>query len=135
MTEEKKKSLHEISEVLCRAYNTLVDNGQVNFKLHDEQIEKLDSIVKTVYSDYFGFVRFPTHEDRAAAFFCLIIKNHPVTDGNKRLATVWLEIYTVSNSIKINSETPIDILAVSVENEKTLNMEELIETMKFILFR
>lgn len=134
MTEEKKKSLHVISGVLCEAYNLLVEAGQVNFQLHDENIHKIDSIVKTVYAEYFGHVRYPTDHDRAAAFFCLIIKDHPVTDGNKRLATLWLRLYCVTNKIEIDKRIAVDILAVSVEKEKRLSNEHLVPLVKEILF-
>lgn len=134
MTEEKKKLLHEVSSLLCQAYNVLIENGHVSFPLHDEQIHKIDTVVKTVYADYFGHISYPTEKDRASAFFCLIIKDHVVTDGNKRLATMWLEIYCNTFSLKISNLIPLDELAVSVEAEKELTLQELVQTVKFILF-
>ncbi|MDQ5950006.1 MAG: Fido protein [Patescibacteria group bacterium] len=134
MTEEKKKLLHEISSLLCQAYNELIENNQVSFPLYDEQVFKIDTVVKTVYASYFGFVPYPTEKDRAAAFFCLIIKDHVVTDGNKRLATMWLEIYCNTFSLKISNSMPLDQLAVSVEAEKDLSLQDLVQSVKVILF-
>jgi prophage maintenance system killer protein len=78
--------------------------------------------------------RFHDAETRAAAYFCLIIKDHVVTDGNKRLATLWLQIYTQALELSIRSQMGLDVLAVSVENEKTMTLEELVQAVKFILF-
>lgn len=133
MTEEKRKLLHPTSEILASTYNLLYKKGEVSFPIHEGHIFALDSIVKTINAEYFGFVRFPTNEDKAAAYFCYIIKNHPVVDGNKRLAVLWLDIFCNTLGIKINPSIKLDELAVAVEREK-LEMEKLIRTVKIILF-
>ena len=135
MTEERKKSLHPISETLCKVYNSFVRKGEVSFPLHDLQIQKIDSIVKTVHASYFGPARFKTREEKAAAYFCLIIKGHPVVDGNKRLAVVWLEIFcdAFELPISLSSSLTLDVLAVSVEKSK-LDHHTLIQFVKDILF-
>lgn len=135
MTEEKKQSLHPISKSLCRAYKLLQQKREVFFVLEDVHIEKLDTIVKTIYGTYFGFTRFPTYEDKAVGFFVLIIKDHPVTDGNKRLAVLWLEILCDACSLKMNLEKiSLDKLAVSVEQEKIMDNDQLFSIVKSILF-
>lgn len=135
MTEEKKQSLHPISRNLCRAYNLLQQKGEVLFSLEDIHIDKLDTIVKTIYGTYFGFTRFPTNEDKVVGFFVLIIKDHPVTDGNKRLALLWLEILCDACGLKMNLEKiSLDELAVSVEQEKSMNNDQLFSAVKSILF-
>jgi len=135
MTEEKRKSLHRISELLCEAYNSLLRKGEVSFPLHDSHIDKIDSIVKTIHSSYFGVQRFKTAEEKAAAYFCLIIKGHPVTDGNKRLALLWFQIFCESFGIaaQVSPFIALDILAVAVEQAK-LDHYSLIELTKRILF-
>lgn len=134
MTEEKKTSLHETSVALCKVYEELVVLQQVSFSLTEEGINKIDSIVKTVNSKYFGFERFPTLEDKTAAYFCLIIKDHPVTDGNKRLATLWLQICCDTWQLKLNPTIPIDVLAVSVENQKNIVLYDLVGLVRSALF-
>ncbi len=134
MTEEKKQSLHEVSLLLCKTYEALVSAGQVSFSLHDEQINKIDSVVKTVHAGYYGNVRFPTVQEKASAYFVLIIKDHVVTDGNKRLATLWLQTYCDALGIPLEPSIPLDELAVSVESEKELPIFDLIQTIRIILF-
>jgi prophage maintenance system killer protein len=107
----------------------------VVFRLHDSQIQKIDSIVKTVNSSYYGLPRFKTPEEKAAAYFCFIIKGHPVTDGNKRLSVLWLEIFTDSMEIPLQlpSSITLDILAVTV-GQATIDHDELIGIVRVILF-
>ena len=136
MTREKRQSLHPTSEILCEVYNSLVERKEVFFLIQDENIDKLDTIVKTVYGSYFDVVRFPTHEDEVVAFFCLIIKDHPMTDGNKRLAVLCLQIFCsiYELEIKITPELGLDVLAVSVENTKDMDNDTLFAAVKIILF-
>lgn len=134
MTEEKKQSLHPISEILCRVYRNLYERQEVFFVLQDEQIEKLDTIVKTVYGTWFGVNRFPANEDKAVVFFCLIIKDHPVIDGNKRMAVLWLQIFCETYELKMNPKIPLDVLAVSVEQTKEMDNDQLFAIIKTVLF-
>ena len=136
MTEEKKQSLQLISRLLCDIYNTLYDTKEVSFLLQDEHLDKIDSIVKTVEGTWFGFTHYPTEKDKAAAYFCFIIKDHPVIDGNKRLSVLWLDVYCTALNLKINipKSLSLDQLDVTVENEKTMSMEELVGIVKLILF-
>jgi prophage maintenance system killer protein len=102
--------------------------------LQDEHIDRLDTIVKTIYGKYFGFNRFPTDEEKAAVFLTLIIKDHPVVDGNKRLSVLWLQVFCEVHNLKIISPIPLDELAVSIENTKDISINELYYTVRFLLF-
>ncbi len=127
--------MHPISEILCEIYENLLKKGEVFFPITEEQKQKLDSTVKTVNADYFGYQPYPTPKDKAAAYFVYIIKDHDVTDGNKRLALMWLEIYTEVHKLKLNlpEKVGLDELAVAVENVKT-DHHELISILKIVLF-
>lgn len=114
--------MHEISRTLCQAYNFLNKNGNISFPLTQEQGNHLDSIVKTVIGEWYGHIRFPPHQIRASAFFCYIIKDHPVIDGNKRLAVLWLQIYCDENNLKISNLALLDEIAIAIEQSK-LDME------------
>lgn len=133
MTEERKSSLHPNSAILCEAYSTLYQYGHVYFPLEEVHIKGIDSTVKTVEATYYGKNRFETNELKASAYFCFLIKDHNLTDGNKRLALLWLEIYCKTNNLIINNSVSLDKLAVSVEQE-TISILEIIETVSKILF-
>lgn len=126
--------MHPISESLWKAYNKLYEEGQVKFPLHQKQKESLDGIVKTVCSEYFGHVPYLDAEIKAAAFMCYIIKDHPVTDGNKRLSVLWVQAWCDVHSLKINDVVSLDELAVGIE-QSPIKMGGLIAIVKSILFR
>jgi prophage maintenance system killer protein len=119
---------------LCEAYNKLYENGEISFPLQDEHADKIDTIVKTIEGTWFGFSQYPTDKDKAAAFFCFIIKDHPVTDGNKRLSVLWLEIYCKALNLTMHPKITLDELAVSVENDKDITIKELSTIVSIIIF-
>jgi hypothetical protein len=125
--------MHPISALLCEAYDRLFAGGEVQFPLHEKQRSAIDTIVKTVNASYFGIVRFPTPEQRAVAYLCYIIKNHPVTDGNKRLAVLWFEVYCEVQGLRPRQDVALDQLAIAIERAGP-SMEELIDSAYQILF-
>ena len=133
MTEERKKSLHPHSKALVEIYNFLYEQKEVFFSITDYQIENIDSTVKTVNATYFNAIRFLTVEDKASAYFCFLIKDHTVIDGNKRLALLWLEIYCKINSVEISPKVDLDVLAIVVEREQG-HIIDVIREVKEILF-
>lgn len=134
MTEEKNTSLHPISEALRELYQVLVDKGQVSFGFHAEQMRKLDSVVKTVNAQYWGVEPYPTAEDKAAAYFVFLIKDHPFTDGNKRMAVFFLEVFCSVSGLVLSlpPDTALDQIAVSVEKGGEAHL--MVPDVKRVLF-
>ncbi len=138
MTEERKSSLHPFSLALLSVYNKLLKSGEVCFAAHDHQIEKLDTIVNTVEGTVYGVEKFPSPESKVSAYFCFIIKDHPMTDGNKRLAVLWLQIMCDILGLEITG-VHLDILAVTVATFELstyeLSMNEFVEIVRKRIFR
>ena len=127
--------MHPISELLCEAYSELHRQGQVSFPLQEAHRSHIDSIVKTVHSTFFGVERFPRSQDKAIAYLYLIIKDHPVVDGNKRLAVLWFEIYcTVLKLSPDYSRFTLDQIAVAVEKSTSDDSEQMQQVLKILLF-
>ena len=124
--------MHPISALLCEVYDRLLAAGQVRFPLYEKQRSALDTIVKTVNARYFGVVRYPAPEQQAVAYFCYIIKNHPVTDGNKRLAVLWLEVYCEAQGLHPRQDVPLDLLAIAVEKSAGPTDEILGSALKIL---
>ena len=126
--------MHPISELLCRAYNDLAARDGIEFPLGVVHARRIDTIVKTVYGTFYGRERYPTDATKAAAFFYYIIKNHPLTDGNKRLAVLWLEILSNVHGLvpRIEGRTGLDELAISVENSQ-ISHDEAIDAIATVL--
>ena len=127
--------MHPISKLLCDAYSELYKQGQVKFPLHEKQRVAIDTVVKTVNANYFGVERYPAPINKAVAYLCLIIKDHPVTDGNKRLALLWFRIYCDINKLEPKTTViALDELAVSIEKEKLLSLSDTMTLVHKILF-
>jgi prophage maintenance system killer protein len=127
--------MHPISEILCQVYGVLFKHGQVKFGLSEQNKKNIDAVVKTVNSDYFGHERFPTKEDKAVAYLCFLIKDHPVTDGNKRMSIFWFEVFCEMENLKPTEPSlGYDVLAVAIEASSSDEMESLLGTVHKILF-
>ena len=49
-----------------------------------ERGDALEGIVATIYQGFDGQPLYPTVEDQAANLLYLVVKDHPLSDGNKR---------------------------------------------------
>src|SRR5690606_9206718 len=49
---------------------------------------QLESIIAQIQANYFGEELYKTIEEKAARLFYLITKNHPLLNGNKRVAVM-----------------------------------------------
>ena len=127
--------MHPISEILFRVYEVLYSRGQVSFLLTQQNKDAVDSVVKTVNSEYFGLHRYPSKEDRAVAYLCLLIKRHALTDGNKRTALLWFDIYCDVEGLHPNEpDFGYDALAVTIESVPPDEIEDFMATVKDLLF-
>lgn len=126
--------MHQISELLCLIYKELHKNGQVSFPLSEKHKKAIDSVVKTVNASYFNIERYPGNRAKAAAYLFFLIKDHPLTDGNKRMAVFWFSVFCVTNNLERRDlELGLDELAVAVEKSQ-LPHTELINLLVQILF-
>lgn len=68
---------------------------------------KLNGILAAVYQNVFGQELYPSIEEKAANLLYFLIKDHPFTDGCKRIgATIFLEFLNKNNHLIIEG-TPI----------------------------
>jgi prophage maintenance system killer protein len=67
-------------------------------------------------------------------YLCYIIKNHPLTDGNKRLAVLWFEVYCEAQGLQPRQDVPLDLLAIAIE-KASASMEDLLDVTYQILFQ
>lgn len=62
---------------------------------------------------------YPTIENKAAALFCSLIKNHPFVDGNKRTAVTVMGVFLGLNGYKLEvDQNKLVTYAVSLASEK-----------------
>ena len=63
----------------------------------------LTSAIAQPMMSFDGKDLYPTLHEKAAALCYSLIKNHPFTDGNKRMAHAAMEIFLILNSFEIDS--------------------------------
>ncbi len=90
-----------------------------------ERDEGLKSILNNIEQTFDGEALYETPEEKAAHVLYLVIKDHPFTDGNKRIGSFMFLLYLKSQSlpIKIN-ESGLVALALLVA-ESNPNQKEM----------
>lgn len=106
---------------------------------------KLESIIAQIQAIYFGEELYKSIEEKASMLFYLITKNHPLLNGNKRVAVMAYFVFLASNydELYFDEETIQNELfviatltAASLPEEKDDILEMLIvKTKQYINFK
>lgn len=73
-----------------------------------ENGDKLKSVVATIYQSFAGEDLYPTTEQKAANLLYLMVKDHPLVDGNKRsAAALFIEFLAQNNLLFSTDGTPL----------------------------
>ena len=62
-----------------------------------ENLRAVRTIFETAAGEWYGLERHPKLEDKAAHIFYSLIKNHPLQNGNKRLAVICSTFLVIVN--------------------------------------
>ena len=69
-----------------------------------ERGEALAGVVATIYQGFGGQDLYPTVEEKAANLLYLIVKDHPLSDGNKRSAAALFVTFLARNGILADAD-------------------------------
>ena len=100
---------------------------------------KLNGILEAVYQNVFGEELYKTIEDKAAHLLYFIVKDHPFTDGCKRIAaTTFLEFLNINNKLVKNGKLVISnntLVAITLlcAESKPDEMETIINVIMHLL--
>lgn len=64
----------------------------------------LEAVVEGIYQEFAGFPLYPSVEKKAANLLYLVVKDHPLSDGNKRSAAVLFVTFLAKNEILKNEQ-------------------------------
>ena len=79
----------------------------------------LESALESAFHTFDGIELYPTKEEKAARIACSLIRNHPFTDGNKRIGMYFLITFLDVNGIALNcTDEDIIELGLSVASGK-----------------
>jgi prophage maintenance system killer protein len=65
---------------------------------------RLDSSIAAIYQSFDGHEIYPTTEMKAANLLYLVVKDHPLKDGNKRSAAALFVTFLARNQLLINAD-------------------------------
>lgn len=87
---------------------------------------KLEGILGSVRQEVFGVHVHETLAEAAAAYFVMVIKGHPLPDGNKRASVLLTTLFLSLNQHELTlSFQEMYSLALIVAEERNLTYEEL----------
>lgn len=113
--------------------NNLLAKWESNDIFGNEKDESFSGILSTIVSTYDGAYLYPTIEEQAAHLLYFVIKDHPFTDGNKRIGAflfIWFleknrHRFKKSGEVKIN-DTGLTTLALLIAQSDPREKEMMI---------
>ncbi len=79
-----------------------------------ERGNALDAIIGNLYQTFVGDDLYPSIEEKAAHLIYFIIKDHPFSDGNKRIGCLLFLLFLNINGFKLTSVTPESLTALAL---------------------
>ena len=113
-------SINDIAIIISKAkdlfavFEIPVPKFELKFK------EKLLSSLALPRQAFFDFEPYPGVFDKAACYFFMIIKNHPFSDGNKRMAVVSTYVFLGVNNIQLKLSS-LDMYKLAKQTAKGKN--------------
>ncbi|MFA6602071.1 MAG: virulence protein RhuM/Fic/DOC family protein [Candidatus Paceibacterota bacterium] len=103
----------------------LMSSGQAGELFASERDESFKGILKTIYQTFGGTELYQSLEEKAAHLLYFIIKDHPFSDGNKRVASFLFIYFLQLNGIlkrsngerKINDNTLVALALLIAESD------------------
>lgn len=112
-------------EVALQAINTfkndLAAKGEASQLFGNERDSALEGILGNIEQTFSGELLYKTLEERAAHLLYFVIKDHPFTDGNKRIGCLMFLLYLKIHhaNIKINDNGLVALALLVAESNPT----------------
>ena len=134
---ERRKFQPLTSSNVCQIYELLHKEGLVAFPITEDARKKIDALVASITSAYFGAHIYATPELKAVAYLYFIFKNHPFTDGNKRTASLAFETVCKINKLKTKYSVwsiTLDQIVVFIEKVRERDHQKVITKLARLIF-
>jgi prophage maintenance system killer protein len=96
--------MSRLSSVKIEDFKLLLQEAQKSHIVKNEPIpelgndlSKIESSLRTPFQTFSGTDLYKGFEKKAAMLFYLLIKNHPLSNGNKRMACITLAFFAVKS--------------------------------------
>lgn len=135
-------SYEEVKQLVAGLKTDLMSRGEATDLFGIERDDGLSAILGNLNQSIFGEPAYPTIERKAAHLLYFIIKNHPLSDGNKRTgALLFVDFLNRNNALMQNGQPIINdiglaalaLLIAESEPKQKKTMIRLIENMLVVL--
>ena len=131
----------QTQQLIADFRQNLVKKKEATVLVGQETSDRFQSIIKTIYQTFDGRELYTSLEEKAANLLYLTIKDHPFTDGNKRIASILFVYFLAQNQYlyrengekKINNNTLISLallVAVSDPEDKEVMIKIITNLLK-----
>lgn len=93
---------NEAVEGIAELKQNLMNKNEASDLFANEREKGLESILANVEQSFDGADVYPSIEEKASHLLYFVIKNHPFTDGNKRIAALLFLLYLSRNNYLLN---------------------------------
>ncbi len=115
----------EIKSFISELKNDLVTKKEASDLFGHERESTLRSIIGNIHQSFDGKELYPSIEERAAHLLYFVIKDHPFSDGNKRIASFLFIVFLARQQYlfkkngdkKINDNTLVAIALLVAESD------------------
>jgi prophage maintenance system killer protein len=97
----------EVRRILAALKNDLQQRGEASDLFARERGDALEAIFGNLEQTIFGNPAYPTIESKAAHLLYFVIKNHPLSDGNKRSGACLFVDFLHRNGVLIRNGQPV----------------------------
>ncbi|NTU46674.1 hypothetical protein HGA88_03530 [Candidatus Roizmanbacteria bacterium] len=123
-----------------RLKQNLIQNNTSTNIFGNERGEMLQGIIANLYQTYGGIELYPTIEEKASHLLYFVIKDHPFSDGNKRIGSFLFILFLVKNEYlympsgerKFNDNALV-ALALLIAESKPSQKETMILLIKHLV--
>lgn len=99
----------------------LVQKGEATDLFGNERNDQLEGITGSIFQTFGGHDLYPSLEEKAAHLLYFIIKDHPFSDGNKRIGTflflLFLEQNKLLQSIYMDNKTLVALTLLTATSD------------------
>lgn len=103
-TSKTKKELNynEAEKAILELKNNLLKKNEAGNLFGNEREKMLDGILGNIRQSFAGKELYPSIEEKAAHLLYFVIKDHPFSDGNKRIGAFLFLLFLAKNDYLIN---------------------------------
>ncbi len=96
---QKKFEYEFVRASIDKLKDSLIKKGEAGDLFGNERDGTFDGIIKTIYQTFDGVELYASLEEKAAHLLYFIIKDHPFSDGNKRIGAFLFVLFLDQNKI------------------------------------